>query len=79
MALKEMTIPTAREAQERARARALDKRDQLCEISRALAVLAAASVRMAHKFVLFDIRYFHEKLVLVNSFVLYSSVCEQRA
>nr|XP_027120026.1 mitochondrial proton/calcium exchanger protein-like [Coffea arabica]XP_027120027.1 mitochondrial proton/calcium exchanger protein-like [Coffea arabica]XP_027120028.1 mitochondrial proton/calcium exchanger protein-like [Coffea arabica] len=43
VALKEMTIPTAREAQERARARALDKRDQLCEISRALAVLAAAS------------------------------------
>ncbi|KAK8481105.1 hypothetical protein V6N11_047848 [Hibiscus sabdariffa] len=43
VALKEMTIPTAREAQEQVMARALDKRDQLCEISRALAVLASAS------------------------------------
>ncbi|KAK8556488.1 hypothetical protein V6N12_002888 [Hibiscus sabdariffa] len=43
VALKEMTIPTAREAQEQAIARALEKRDQLCEISRALAVLASAS------------------------------------
>lgn len=45
VALKEMTVPTAREAQEQAIARALEKRDQLCEISRALAVLASASVR----------------------------------
>lgn len=45
VALKEMTIPTAREAQEQARARALEKQEQLCEISRALAVLASASVR----------------------------------
>ncbi|KAE8694917.1 pentatricopeptide repeat-containing protein [Hibiscus syriacus] len=43
VALKEMTIPTAREAQEQAIARAMEKRDQLCEISRALAVLASAS------------------------------------
>ncbi|TYG99197.1 hypothetical protein ES288_A10G176800v1 [Gossypium darwinii] len=43
VALKEMTVPTAREAQEQAIARALEKRDQLCEISRALAVLASAS------------------------------------
>ncbi|XVE80831.1 hypothetical protein DITRI_Ditri15bG0011900 [Diplodiscus trichospermus] len=43
VALKEMTIPTAREAQEQAIARALEKREQLCEISRALAVLASAS------------------------------------
>ncbi|KAL3506924.1 hypothetical protein ACH5RR_032306 [Cinchona calisaya] len=43
VALKEMTISTAREAQEQARARPLDKGDQLCEISRALAVLASAS------------------------------------
>ncbi|KAL2487609.1 LETM1-like protein [Forsythia ovata] len=43
VALKEMTIPTAREAHEQARARALDKREQLCELSRALAVLASAS------------------------------------
>lgn len=45
VALKEMTIPTAREAQEQARARSLEKQEQLCEISRALAVLASASVR----------------------------------
>lgn len=43
LALKEMTIPTAKEAQEQARARAVDKQEQLCELSRALAVLASAS------------------------------------
>lgn len=45
LALKEMTIPTAKEAQEQARARTLEKEEKLCEISRALAVLASASVR----------------------------------
>lgn len=39
-----MTIPTAREAQQQARSRALDKQEQLCELSRALAVLSSASV-----------------------------------
>lgn len=39
-----MTIPTARDAQQQARARALDKQEHLCELSRALAVLASASV-----------------------------------
>lgn len=39
-----MTIPTAKEAQEQARARAVDKQEQLCELSRAIAVLASASV-----------------------------------
>lgn len=43
IALKEMTIPTAREAQQQARDSALDKQDQLCKLSRALAVLASAS------------------------------------
>lgn len=43
LALKEMTIPTAKEIQERARARAVDKQEQLCELSRAIAVLASAS------------------------------------
>lgn len=43
VALKEMSIPTAKEAQEQARARALEKQEQLCELSRALAVLASAS------------------------------------
>lgn len=44
VALKEMVNPTAREAQEQARARALDKQEHLCQLSRALAVLASASV-----------------------------------
>lgn len=44
VALKEMTIPTAREAQEQARARALEKQEHLCKLSQALAVLASASV-----------------------------------
>ncbi|KAL1806242.1 hypothetical protein ACET3Z_029310 [Daucus carota] len=43
LALKEMTTPTAKEAQEQARARAVDKQEQLCELSRAIAVLASAS------------------------------------
>nr|GMD32963.1 LETM1 and EF-hand domain-containing protein 1, mitochondrial-like [Ipomoea batatas] len=43
VALEEMTIPTAREAEELENARSLDKQEQLCEISRALAVLASAS------------------------------------
>ncbi|GAV67136.1 LETM1 domain-containing protein [Cephalotus follicularis] len=43
VALKEMTIPTAREAHEQARVRTLEKQEQLCELSRALAVLASAS------------------------------------
>lgn len=46
MALKEMNISTATEAQQLARARALEKQEQLCELSRALAVLASASVRI---------------------------------
>lgn len=45
VALKEMITPTALEAQEQARARTLEKQEQLCELSRALAVLASASVR----------------------------------
>ncbi|KAL6976510.1 hypothetical protein U1Q18_025300 [Sarracenia purpurea var. burkii] len=43
VALKEMVIPTAREAHDQARARNLEKQEQLCELSRALAVLASAS------------------------------------
>lgn len=67
VALKEMTIPTAREAQERARARALDKRDQLCEISRALAVLASASSvsREREEF----LRLVNKEIELYNSMV----------
>ncbi|GFS45900.1 LETM1-like protein [Actinidia rufa] len=43
VALKEMANPTAREAQEQARARTMEKQEQLCELSCALAVLASAS------------------------------------
>ncbi|XP_057527863.1 uncharacterized protein LOC130806699 isoform X1 [Amaranthus tricolor] len=43
IALKEMKIPTAREVHEQARARAAEKQEQLCKLSRALAVLASAS------------------------------------
>ncbi|KAJ6432396.1 hypothetical protein OIU84_019607 [Salix udensis] len=43
VALEEMTIPTAREAQEQAKAKTLEKHEQLCDLSRALAVLASAS------------------------------------
>lgn len=44
VALKEMTDPTAREKEESAKAKTLDKQEQLCQLSRALAVLASASV-----------------------------------
>ncbi|KAG6469001.1 mitochondrial proton/calcium exchanger protein-like [Zingiber officinale] len=43
VALKEMTDPTAREKEELAKAKALEKQEQLCQLSRALAVLASAS------------------------------------
>ncbi|EHA8592579.1 putative mitochondrial proton/calcium exchanger protein [Cocos nucifera] len=43
VALKEMTDPTAKEAEELAKAKALEKQEELCKISRALAVLASAS------------------------------------
>lgn len=42
VALEEMVDPTAKEAEEREKA--LDKEEQLSELSRALAVLASASV-----------------------------------
>jgi LETM1 and EF-hand domain-containing protein 1 len=42
-ALKEMTIPTERDTHEQVRARTWEKQEQLCELSRALAVLASAS------------------------------------
>ncbi|XP_057417383.1 uncharacterized protein LOC130711686 [Lotus japonicus] len=42
-ALNEMNISTAKEAQQLARARAVENKEQLCELSRALAVLSSAS------------------------------------
>jgi LETM1 and EF-hand domain-containing protein 1 len=44
LALKEMTEPTAREEEELKKAKIHDKKEQLCNISQALAVLASASV-----------------------------------
>lgn len=38
-----MNVATAREAQELARAKAMEKQEELCKLSRALAVLASAS------------------------------------
>lgn len=46
VALNEMVLSTAREAQELAKTKTLEKREVLCNLSRALAVLASASVRM---------------------------------
>ncbi|ONH98837.1 hypothetical protein PRUPE_7G268000 [Prunus persica] len=67
LALKEMTIPTAKEAQEQARARTLEKEEKLCEISRALAVLASASSvsREREEF----LRLVNKEIELYNSMV----------
>lgn len=56
VALEEMIIPTTKEAHEQALAKTLDKQEQLSEISRALAVLASASVRTGHNLFLYSIR-----------------------
>lgn len=48
VALKEMTIATASEAHKQARVRTLEKQEQLCKLSQALAVLASASVRTGY-------------------------------
>ncbi|XP_058183939.1 uncharacterized protein LOC131301593 [Rhododendron vialii] len=69
VALKEMAIPTAREAQDQARARTMEKHEQLCEISRALAVLASASSVSTER---------EEFLRLVNKEIeLYNSMVEK--
>lgn len=44
VALDEMLAATAKDANEQAKAKTLEKHEQLCELSRALAVLASASV-----------------------------------
>lgn len=43
-ALREMMLATAREAQQLAQTKTSDKREELCKLSGALAVLASASV-----------------------------------
>lgn len=69
LALKEMTSPTAREAQEQARERVLEKQEHLCELSRALAVLASASSVSRER---------EEFLSLVNKEIeLYNSMVEK--
>ncbi|KAL6527166.1 hypothetical protein OROGR_016256 [Orobanche gracilis] len=66
VALEEMVVPTAREAQQ-ARAKALDKQEHLCELSRALAVLASASSvsREREEF----LRLVNKEIELYNSMV----------
>ncbi|MBA0713882.1 hypothetical protein Golax_012885 [Gossypium laxum] len=49
--LERMKESKAREAKEQARARSLEKREHLCEISRALAVLASASIEFYNSMV----------------------------
>ncbi|KAA8532162.1 hypothetical protein F0562_006696 [Nyssa sinensis] len=69
VALKEMTIPTEREAQEQVKARTWEKQEQLCELSRALAVLASASSVSSER---------EEFLRLVNKEIeLYNSMVEK--
>ncbi|KAG6768797.1 hypothetical protein POTOM_027726 [Populus tomentosa] len=69
VALKEMTLSTAREAQELARASTLEKQEHLCELSRALAVLASASSVSRER---------EEFLGLVNKEIeLYNSMVEK--
>ncbi|XP_020531987.1 LETM1 and EF-hand domain-containing protein 1, mitochondrial isoform X2 [Amborella trichopoda] len=67
VALKEMIIPTAREAQELAREKTLEKQEQLCKLSRALAVLASASSvsREREEF----LRLVNKEIELYNSMV----------
>ncbi|KAJ6366652.1 hypothetical protein OIU77_003103 [Salix suchowensis] len=69
VALKEMTLSTTREAQELARASTLEKQEHLCELSRALAVLASASSVSRER---------EEFLGLVNKEIeLYNSMVEK--
>ncbi|KAB1218164.1 LETM1 and EF-hand domain-containing protein 1, mitochondrial [Morella rubra] len=69
LALKEMTNPIAREAQEQAREGALERQEHLCELSRALAVLASASSVSRER---------EEFLMLVNKEIkLYHSIVEK--
>ncbi|KAK4788890.1 hypothetical protein SAY86_020209 [Trapa natans] len=69
IALKEMSFPTASEAHEQARARTMEKREDLCQLSRALAVLASASSVSRER---------EEFLQLVNKEIeLYNSVVDK--
>lgn len=48
VAMEEMINATSKEAQEQAQSKTLEKQEQLRKLSRALAVLASASVRIGH-------------------------------
>lgn len=79
VALEEMTIPTARQAQEQAKAKTLEKHEQLCELSRALAVLASASVRtrnVCFLFYIFNCMSFTQTLLVCR--YLFQSVSRER-
>ncbi|MED6130997.1 hypothetical protein PIB30_005951 [Stylosanthes scabra] len=68
-ALNEMNISSAKEAHQLARARAVENKEQLCELSRALAVLASASSVSTER---------EDFLRLVNKEIeLYNSVVEK--
>ncbi|CAN0923081.1 Mitochondrial proton/calcium exchanger protein [Linum grandiflorum] len=77
VALKEMTTPTASEAQERARERTLEKQDELCELSRALAVLASASSvsREREQF----LRLVNKEIKLYNSMIDSEGIEDEKA
>ncbi|CAI9090781.1 OLC1v1025626C1 [Oldenlandia corymbosa var. corymbosa] len=66
VALEEMTIPTEKEARQ-IKAKTLDKQDQLCQLSKALAVLASASSvsREREEF----LRLINKEIELYNSMV----------
>ncbi|KAI6699054.1 hypothetical protein NL676_019173 [Syzygium grande] len=69
VALEEMTLPTAEESQKQVIARTLEKHEHLCEISRALAVLASASSVSRER---------EEFLQLVNKEIgLYNSIVDK--
>lgn len=69
IALKEIVNPMAREAIEQAKAKASEKQEHLCEVSRALAVLASASSVSRER---------EEFLQLVNKEIeLYNSMVER--
>ncbi|KAL3654001.1 hypothetical protein CASFOL_003682 [Castilleja foliolosa] len=71
VALEEMVTATANEAEEREKAKSLDKQEQLCELSRALAVLASASSVSRER---------EEFLRLVNKEIgLYNNMVEKEA
>lgn len=70
IALQEMTVGTAGEAQELAKSKAIDKEEQLCKLSRALAVLASASSVSTER---------AEFLALVNKEIgLYNSMVDKK-